>query len=53
MASVEYLDLRTPSLAPGDPAFDFTLPRLDGSGDVTLSDFAGDRPVALVFGSYT
>jgi len=53
MASAEYLDLRMPSLAPGDPAFDFTLPLLDGSGDVTLSDFAGERPVALVFGSYT
>ena len=53
MASAEYLDLRMPSLAPGDPAFDFTLPLFDGSGDVTLSDFAGERPVALVFGSYT
>ena len=37
----------------GLPAPDFSLPSLDGSGDVTLSDFAGDRPVALIFGSYT
>ncbi len=32
---------------------DFTLPRLQGGGSVTLSSFAGKRPVALVFGSYT
>ena len=53
MASPDYLELRTPSLAPGDRAFDFALPVLEGSGTVTLPDFAGDRPVALVFGSYT
>jgi peroxiredoxin len=53
MSSPEYLDLRAAALASGDLAFDFTLPLLDGSRNVTLSDFAGDRPVALVFGSYT
>ena len=53
MTSPFYAGLMTPSLAPGDPAFDFELPRLDGGGLVRLSDFAGDRPVALVFGSYT
>jgi hypothetical protein len=36
----------------GDPAPDFTLPRTDHSGDVTLSSYRG-RPVVLVFGSYT
>jgi Ca2+-binding EF-hand superfamily protein len=32
---------------------DFTLPRDDAAGRVTLSAFAGKRPVALIFGSYT
>ena len=42
-------------LKAGDEAPDFTLNVMDGAEDetVTLSDFAGDRPVALVFGSYT
>ena len=53
MTSPFYVGLMTPSLSPGDPAFDFDLPLLDGSGRVRLSDFAGERPVALVFGSYT
>jgi hypothetical protein len=37
----------------GDTAPDFTLPRLDHSGDVTVSSFRGIKPVVLVFGSYT
>jgi hypothetical protein len=37
----------------GDPAPDFTLPAVDRSGTITLSSFRGDRPVVLVFGSYT
>jgi len=37
----------------GDLAPDFTLPRTDHSGDVTLSSFRGRQPVVLVFGSYT
>ena len=59
MASPLYRTLMAPDLAPGDPAFPFDLPLLDGrthrpSGErVRLADFAGDRPVALVFGSYT
>ena len=53
MSSPFYGELMTPSLAPGDRAFDFELPRLDGAGRVRLSGFAGERPVALVFGSYT
>jgi hypothetical protein len=59
MTSPFYGNLMTPELAPGDPAFDFELPVLDGethrpSGQrIRLSDFAGERPVALVFGSYT
>ena len=59
MSSPAYLELRTPSLAVGKPAFDFDLPRLDPethrpTGErVRLADFQGRRPVALVFGSYT
>jgi hypothetical protein len=54
MSSPRYRDLMTAKLAPGDRAFDFELPLLasDG-GTVRLSSFAGTRPVALVFGSYT
>jgi hypothetical protein len=54
-------DLRTPNLAPGDPAFDFELPVYDFSrgtkqstGEtMRLSKASRARPVALVFGSYT
>lgn len=38
---------------PGDPAPDFRLPTLDHQATVRLSSFRGDRPVVLVFGSYT
>ena len=39
----------------GDPAPDFTLKLMDGAEGktVTLSDYQGKRPVALIFGSYT
>ncbi len=42
-------------LAPkaGDLAPDFTLSDVSGTESVTLSDFRGKKPVALVFGSYT
>ena len=59
MASPLYRTLMAPELRPGDPAFPFELPLLDPethrpSGErVRLADFAGERPVALVFGSYT
>ena len=59
LALPAYRDLMTPKVAPGDPAFPFDLPLLDpdshrASGErVRLADFAGDRPVVLVFGSYT
>jgi hypothetical protein len=59
MSSAVYRRLMTPTLAPGDPAFPFDLPLLDAethrpSGKrIRLADFAGVRPVALVFGSYT
>ncbi len=40
-------------LQPGDPAPDFRLPTYDKSSLVQLSSFRGDRPVVLIFGSYT
>ena len=53
LASPLYRTLMAPELAPGEPAFPFDLPLLDGGGRVRLADFAGERPVALIFGSYT
>jgi hypothetical protein len=59
MASPLYQRLMAPELAPGEAAFPFDLPLLDPETHrpldkrVRLRDFAGERPVALVFGSYT
>jgi hypothetical protein len=44
---------RAGSLKAGDPAPDFRLQTYDKSSQVQLSSFRGDRPVVLVFGSYT
>jgi hypothetical protein len=56
-ASAAMRDLATPKVAEGDAAADFTLAVLHpAQGDpptITLSAFAGIRPVALIFGSYT
>jgi hypothetical protein len=41
------------TLKTGDEAPDFTLSTVDHSKRVTLSSHRGDRPVVLVFGSYT
>jgi hypothetical protein len=53
MARADYRDLRTPKVAVGDPAPDFELPAVRGGGTVHLASLAAERPVALVFGSYT
>ena len=37
----------------GEEAPDFTLETRDGSESIRLSQFKGDRPVVLVFGSWT
>ena len=37
----------------GDPAPDFELSDVTGEQRVRLSDFQGQKPVALVFGSFT
>lgn len=48
-----WLWARKGSLTEGDPAPDFTLSTHTGTGQVTLSSHRGQRPVVLVFGSYT
>ena len=53
LADKGYRDLTTPKVAEGDLAPDFELPFLDGAGTARLAMLAGERPVALVFGSYT
>lgn len=45
------LDRKAPKA--GNPAPDFTLSDISGTNSVTLSDFRGKKPVALIFGSYT
>ena len=47
------LDRETKAPAVGDAAPDFELPLLGDKGRVRLSSFRGDKPVALIFGSYT
>lgn len=44
---------REGKLKVGDVAPNFTLASLDGKRKVTLSEYRGERPVALIFGSYT
>ena len=52
-ASRMWLWARKGELGQGAQAPDFTLPTYKHSGRVTLSSFRGQRPVVLVFGSYT
>ena len=51
MKSQKMLDAQAPKA--GDLAPDITLSDISGTESVTLSDFRGMKPVALVFGSYT
>ncbi|MBZ5590762.1 MAG: hypothetical protein LAP39_00890 [Acidobacteriia bacterium] len=44
---------RAGHLRPGDMAPDFRLPVLHSQEMVQLASFRGQKPVALVFGSYT
>ena len=44
---------RAGALKPGHAAPEFDLPILDSQQRVRLSSFRGERPVVLVFGSYT
>ena len=51
MEGQKALDAKAPRA--GDLAPDFTLYDIAGKDSVTLSDFHGEKPVALVFGSFT
>ncbi len=59
--SIKYLKIerawqkKYDTLAPknGDLAFDFELFNIEGKKRVRLSDFRGEKPVALIFGSFT
>jgi peroxiredoxin len=46
-------ELNTNAPKMGDMAPDFTLNDVEGQNSVTLSNFRGKKPVALVFGSFT
>src|SRR5262245_42737083 len=48
-----WLFARTGHLKVGGVAPDFDLPTLDKTSQVKLSSFRGEKPVVLVFGSYT
>ena len=48
-----WLWARRGDLSVGDAAPDFTLRRQGRSGRITLSSYRAQRPVVLVFGSYT
>jgi len=51
MPAQKQLDTNAPRA--GDMAPDFTLYDVEGKNPVTLSNFRGKKPVALVFGSFT
>ena len=48
-----WLWARKGDLTEGSPAPDFTLSTHDHASRITLSSHRGQRPVVLVFGSYT
>jgi hypothetical protein len=48
-----WMRARGGTLHEGDAAPDFTLPMLDRSRNVSLAAEVRERPVALIFGSYT
>ena len=50
---IRYDQRREGPLAVGDPAPDVMLTALDGVTRVRLHDHVGQRPVVLIFGSYT
>ena len=48
-----WLIARRGNLHVGQSAPDFEIPRQDKTGSVRLSSHRGQRPVVLIFGSYT
>ena len=53
LADPGYRDLGHAKVGPGDSAPDFELPMVNAGGTVRLEALLDERPVALVFGSYT
>ena len=53
LASEDYRNLMTAKVAVGEVAPDFDLARLDGGNSIRLGSLVSERPVALIFGSYT
>ncbi len=53
LADPGYRDLGQAKVDTGDVAPDFELPLVDGEGTARLRTLLEERPVALVFGSYT
>ena len=45
--------IRAGNLTPGDSAPDFVLRSLDNQSEVSLTSFRNNKPVVLIFGSYT
>ena len=45
--------MRRPAPVVGASAPDFSLPTVDGSETITRSQFHRDRPLVLIFGSFT
>jgi hypothetical protein len=52
-ADLRQMGDRSGKFKPGDMAPDFTLKVMHKETEVALSSFRNQRPVALVFGSYT
>ncbi len=50
---LRYDQRRAGALRIGDPAPDVVLVALDGSARVRLRDHVGQRPLVLIFGSFT
>jgi hypothetical protein len=48
-----WMNARAGNLQVGDAAPDFALKSVDGASQVRLSSFRGQKPVVLIFGSYT
>ena len=48
-----WMSARAGDLQVGQEASDFSLKSLNSDGSVRLSSFRGQKPVVLVFGSYT
>lgn len=53
MSRADYREIATAKVAEGDLAPNFELPQIDGGAPVRLSSLVAERPVALIFGSYT